>query len=284
MSAGVRPSLPSRARRAAGRPWRRRARSIVRLHSTKALARYFWLAARYAENPRALRVKLRGGTPETFCRLDRPWFHELKLGGVIDVGANEGQFATTMRALLPEADIHAFEPIPECCERARARFAGDAHFHLHNLALGDRKTRARFGVTADTGGSSLLPPSEVSRRHFPEAQVVREIDVPVERLDDVIDGVEVPKPYLLKADVQGYEYEVLIGGRRTLAQARVVVLEASFERFYEGQALFEDILALVRENGFLVVDLFNVMHDPATGRALQGDFLFVRSNGPAAMK
>lgn len=244
---------------------------------SQKFARLFRLAARYIESPRALRVKKQGGTPETFWKLDQPWFHELGLQAVIDVGTNEGQFSRTMRCLLPDADIFAFEPIPECHGRTQKRFAGDARFKLFNLALGDRKAEAKFSVSVDTGASSLLPMSSTQAHYFPGSLERHEIVVPVETLDTVIAGEKLRTPYLLKVDVQGYEHQVLSGGAETLAGATMVLLEASYEPFYEGQRLFDDVYELLRQHGFQLRDSFNMMHDPQTGRPLQGDFTFLRA-------
>jgi FkbM family methyltransferase len=244
---------------------------------SQKLARFFQLAARYTESPRALRVKTLGGTPETFWKLDQPWFHELGLQAVIDVGANEGQFSRTMRCLLPEVEIFAFEPIPECHARTQQCFADDTHFKLFNLALGDRKAEATFKVSAITGASSLLPMSSTQAHYFPASLAGREIVVPVETLDTVMAGERLRSPYLLKLDVQGYEHQVLSGGLKTLAGAAMVLLEASYEPFYEGQRLFDDVYDLLRQHGFQLRDSFNMMYDPSTGRPLQGDFTFLRA-------
>jgi hypothetical protein len=56
----------------------------------------------------------------------------------------------------------------------------------------------------------------------------------------------------------------------------LVLVEASYEPFYKGQRLFHELHELLRINGFNLIDsAFNMMHDPDTGRALQGDFLFI---------
>jgi FkbM family methyltransferase len=241
------------------------------------IARYLRLLARYSENIGAVRVKLKNGTPETFWELDRPWFHELGIQSVIDVGANEGQFSTTLRLLLPNAQFYAFEPIPECFQRIRKRFANDPNYMVYNIALGERKSRAKFTVASDTGASSLLPMSDISARHFPHIRVSREIEVPVETLDEVLSKQTLRAPYLLKVDVQGYEFQVLSGGIQTLSNAKAVIMEASYVPFYDGQKLMDQVYDLLRLHGFSLAEIFNMMHDKKTGRALQGDFLFLKS-------
>lgn len=244
----------------------------------KKIARYLRLAARYLENLRALRVKRENGTPETYWKLDHIWFHEMNIAAVIDVGANEGQFSRTLRLLLPNCKIFAFEPIPACYERTKRRFARDSGYKLFNVALGEKRSISKFTVSAETGASSLMSMSTLQAKHFPRSLQREEIEVNVERLDDIMATQALAKPYLLKIDVQGYEFQVLQGGLKTLNEANLLILEASYEPFYEGQKLFEEVYDLVRVHGFRLADTFNMMFDPGTGRALQGDFLFVKRN------
>lgn len=242
----------------------------------KSFARYMRLAARYAESPASLRVKSDGGIPETFWKLDHPWFHELGLKTVIDVGCNEGQFAICARRLLPTAEIFSFEPIPECRERVERRFRTDSRFRVFDCALGERAGTADFTVSDVTGASSLLSMGKVQAKYFPESLNKKTITVRIDTLDGALVPLKLEDPIFLKIDVQGFEQQVLAGGALTLRRAKLVLLEASFEPFYEGQALFDDIYATLRASGFSLLDSFNMMHAPDTGRALQGDFIFIR--------
>lgn len=242
----------------------------------KQFAHCLRLAARYAENPRAFQVKCLGGIPGTFWKFDHPWFHNLNLRTVIDVGANEGQFAITMRHLLPTVQIISFEPIPDCATRTRCRFAGDPLFKLVDCAVGDGSGEGQFTVSAETGASSILRMSKIQARHFPRSLDGKQIKVRIESLDRLMSERPPTAPYLLKIDVQGFEYQVLTGGRDTVAGASLIVIEASYEAFYETQKLFDDVYELLRMSGFQFRDSFNMMYDPTNGRALQGDFIFER--------
>jgi hypothetical protein len=42
------------------------------------------------------------------------WIRNLDIKTVIDVGANTGQFAAEIHAILPKAAIYSFEPLREC--------------------------------------------------------------------------------------------------------------------------------------------------------------------------
>jgi hypothetical protein len=72
----------------------------------------------------------------------------------------------------------------------------------------------------------------------------------VATLDGLVASGAARPPDLLKLDVQGYELEVLKGADQALATARSVLCEVSFRTFYQGQALFAEILAHLQGRGF----------------------------------
>ena len=81
---------------------------------------------------------------------------------------------------------------------------------------------------------------------------------------------------LLKADVQGFELEVLRGSERTLEQVELVEVELSLVPLYAGAPLLPEVYEHLRERGFALVGLEPVLLDPA-GAVLQLDGLFARS-------
>ncbi|MFM6082296.1 MAG: FkbM family methyltransferase, partial [Dolichospermum sp.] len=45
------------------------------------------------------------------------WLENCGIKTVLDIGANEGQFAKYINQILPEAMIYSFEPLPDCHEK-----------------------------------------------------------------------------------------------------------------------------------------------------------------------
>src|SRR5262245_55691864 len=72
--------------------------------------------------------------------------HQSALAGlapslVVDIGANQGQFALFCLAAFPWARVEAFEPLPAAAARFRRLFAGKSNIHLHECAVGPRRGR-----------------------------------------------------------------------------------------------------------------------------------------------
>ncbi|NJK90797.1 MAG: FkbM family methyltransferase [Blastochloris sp.] len=99
--------------------------------------------------------------------------------------------------------------------------------------------------------------------------------MPVSTLEEESYITSLPEPRLLKLDVQGYEAQVLRGGGKTLALFQWILLETSTKPMYLGETLFEDLVALLKSQGFA----FNTpvhIHLSETGAIGQFDAIFVK--------
>jgi len=181
--------------------------------------------------------------------------HRLKrlapgLQTVIDVGANEGQFALAVRRYFPTAHIHAFEPVPCAFERLARSSRGDRRIRLYPLALGRRPGRIAFFMNRFSQVSSALPIDPANNHPNYDASAASPIEVSVARLDEVNLESPIARPALLKLDVQGFEAEVLSGARGLLTAIDYILLEVPFVRLYSGAPTFEDLHELLASLGF----------------------------------
>jgi FkbM family methyltransferase len=186
---------------------------------------------------------------------------------LIDAGANKGQFSLAFRALRPDANIIAFEPLPEAAEVYARIFAHDGLTLLHRVALSNSERAAQFHVTDRTDSSSLLRPQDRVRS-------VRTIEVPVKRLDECVDISDLAHPILLKVDVQGGELGVF-EGCASLAEFDFIYCELAFAEFYEGQPLFHEVSEYLARRGFTIAGIFDQIVTAEFG-PIQVDVLFKR--------
>jgi len=194
---------------------------------------------------------------------------------VIDVGANRGQFALYARERFPNARIYSIEPLSGPRSSIESLFAGDQRVQVLPFAAGAEEGTAVINITHHDDSSSLLPPSKLQTSRFPGTHTETTETVSVRTLDDALGALELQRPALLKIDVQGFELEVLKGATKLLGQVDAVMTECSFVEFYEGQALFDDIYALLTHHGFR---LAGGAMSAATGALWeQGDFVFRRA-------
>jgi FkbM family methyltransferase len=192
---------------------------------------------------------------------------------IVDVGANRGQFTLYALARFPSAHIVAFEPLPAAQENMRRLLDGEDRVEIVPFAVGESEGEVVMHLSAREDSSSLLPVGEGQVSAFPGTGEVGTTRVEVRTLDSVLADRALPRPALLKVDVQGFELPVLLGAEKSLGLFDQVLIEASFVELYEGQALFPEVSQCLERHGFRLV-AGNISSYDSSGRWLQGDFVY----------
>ena len=138
----------------------------------------------------------------------------------VDVGAHIGSIISRVKSQCPGVKIEAIEAIPEKVERLRAAFPNAT---IHGCAVGNSEGEISFYVNLVASGYSSMLRPETRTAHS-----VREIRVPLRRLDDVIAVRDID---VMKIDVEGAELEVFQGAASILQTCRpTVMFESGPER------------------------------------------------------
>jgi FkbM family methyltransferase len=232
--------------------------------------------SRQIENPVLFQLRQQGGLPTTYEKLDTPWFKSLGIDTVLDIGANTGQFTRTILALLPNANIYSFEPLPDCFEQLQEFASKHENIKVFNTGIGDESGVISFEQNEYSPSSSFLKINDTHKQAFTFTEMSNSVDVKIERLDDITQSLNLGKSLFIKIDVQGYEDKVLKGGSETIKKAKVVIVETSFVPLYESQPLFDDVYCVFKEWGFSYFGMNDQLSDPNTGQILQGDAIFTK--------
>ncbi|MGY6544210.1 FkbM family methyltransferase [Arthrospiribacter ruber] len=148
----------------------------------------------------------------------------------MDIGANSGWFSVMAKAYNPAATVHAFEPQPNIFKVLKKNSEINSFdIHCHQLALSNQKGEFPFYNTgANTFTSENTNHGSLNKEWRPEKQ--KSIMVQVDKLDNVIDSLKIPKVDLVKIDVETLEAEVLEGYMRCLqAHMPTILLEIQNE-------------------------------------------------------
>jgi len=195
---------------------------------------------------------------------------------VLDVGANEGQFAKELREGGYAGRITSFEPLPKAHAELLAVSAKDRSWNVaKRTAIGAEDSTVTIFVAGNSVSSSLLPMHDNHVKAAPESRYVGNEIVPLHRIDTLIKPT-LGDRLLLKIDVQGYEIPVLDGATALLAACRAVKLEMSLTPLYEGQADPFELWQRLAMLGFEPWSFEPGFRDPTTQRMLQMDGVFVR--------
>lgn len=129
-----------------------------------------------------------------------------------------------------------------------------------------------FGSVMTDGSWRALAFSPITKDVPSEARQVRTV-----RLDTVCK--ELPRPFLLKADVQGAELDVVNGALGILPETDLIILEVSLFPFWDGAPEFADVVAALRDLSFVVYALIGGHGRPLDEALAQIDVAFVQERG-----
>lgn len=208
----------------------------------------------------------------------RKIFSQFNIDYLIDVGANEGQFAKGMRTLGYNGIINSFEPLSEVFDRLKKNAASDPAWNVHNIALGNKEGQQEINVSKNMVSSSLLEmlPDHVKRA--PDSIVIAKENIQVRKLDSILDASTlISKNIFLKLDVQGYEKFVLEGAMHSLKDIKLIQLEMALTPLYKGEALLSEMINYMDTLGYKLYNILNGFNNYDTGQLLQVDGIFVRA-------
>jgi FkbM family methyltransferase len=185
---------------------------------------------------------------------------------VIDVGAFLGDWTKRTRTIWPEARYLMIEPQPNKLQGLRDMC--DASVSFEPVLVGAGQKDAVLFHMDDLGGSSVL-------EQFQD-KCPRETFLPMTTLESVVAKHSLEAPILLKADVQGYELDMLRGATQTLEKVEVILLEVSLLPYNIGAPLFAEVVEFMAMRRFLVYDICHLHRRQSDDTAFQVDVLFVR--------
>ncbi len=171
---------------------------------------------------------------------------------VLDVGANVGQSIMTFREIWPDSRVTGFEPDPRLALRLRRNWDGIPGITIVEAAVSDRNSRQDLFRYADPAQNSLF---DRDNRSWFHAEVTDSVDVECFTLDNYCSQHSITHVDLLKADVQGAEFQVILGATGLLESRQIayVVLELTFGDSYDGAARPHKIFELMESHGYVLV-------------------------------
>ena len=212
----------------------------------------------------------------------RDIFRKLGIDLVIDIGANEGQFARSLRSFY-SGDIISFEPITEVFTRLSRMASVDKKWKVCKMALGSKETTQRINISRDAVFSSLLRTNEYAGLQFQESEIVGGEMTTVRRLESVLDEVFPSleeRRIFLKLDTQGWDLEVFSGLGNKIRHVWALQSELSVIPLYEGMPHWLESLTTYEKAGFGVTGIFPVNRDESTFRIIEYDCIMVRKGNP----
>lgn len=206
---------------------------------------------------------------------------QLETKVVIDIGANEGQFAADLRAAGYLGRIVSVEPLTAAHAALAKAAARDSRWTVADrCAVGAAAGIATLHVAGNSVSSSLREMTSAHSDAAAESKYIATEEVRVVTLADLIDRhAGAPDPAVfVKLDVQGHERDVLDGAGSRLDTIGSIQLELSLVELYAGQALMPAQIEFLATHGLALWSLDRGFMDGKTGRLLQCDGTFIRES------
>ncbi len=203
----------------------------------------------------------------------------------VDCGAR-GESTQPLVEMLPHALYVGFEADSEECARLRER--ATPSYTYFPVAVAGREEERMLNLTRQPACASLLEPRrEAWEPYLDPAQVdvVRRVPLKTVSLDDYLPSAGIRSVDFIEVDTQGTELDILHGAERFLRETVIGLrVEVEFIEMYEGQPLFADVDAYLRDLGFVLFDLsrhrFRRRHYPPAvktrGQLIYGHALYLR--------
>lgn len=190
--------------------------------------------------------------------------------GIIDVGANRGDWSRSVRTIFAQCPILMVEA-QASLEPELARACGEidrAQYQIALLGPAEGEERAFFEMGT---GSSLLPEN---------SNVARTQTVSVTRTLDTLAGEVMPdaQAIFLKLDVQGAELMILAGAAATLERCAAVQLEVALLPYNAGAPLLDEVVAYLAQRSLLVTEVSGFSRPG--DHLVQIDLVFARAGSP----
>jgi len=203
---------------------------------------------------------------------------------VLDVGANVGQFARSLRRNGYTGRIVSFEPVAGLVKELKRASEDDPDWHIFEFALGDAPGEFEIHIAhgdANQMGtmSSLLPSSEFGQEWSAKLRDMPTELIAVRRLDaifeDVVQGIADPRVYL-KMDTQGYDLKAFSGAGQCLDKVVGLQSEVSCVPIYDGMPHMLEQLAAYEAAGYSPAGIFQVSRHRASLRVIEFDVVMVK--------
>ena len=199
----------------------------------------------------------------------------LKTDLLLDVGANEGQYAQMLRYIGYVGEIISFEPGQVAFSELSKLAAHDPLWSVYNLALSDRAGAAELHLAGASVFNSLHATSDFgAQKYGANIESSSTETITMVRLDEFLPE-HVPnhgeRRVFLKMDTQGHDLTVFAGAGELRNQFCGVQSEVSVLGIYQAVPNYIDALNIYREFGYEITGIYTVNRHRVTGHVIEFD-------------
>ena len=158
----------------------------------------------------------------------------------LDIGANIGNYSKLL-INKTNAKIYAYEPLEKSFdELKKIKEIHKDRFFIEKLALGNEDGIKKISSANDKSEKASFE-KNLDKLSFIDKDNLREFDVSIKKLDSLNFFNSHSKVDFLKIDVEGYEYEVLLGGKKFIDfnSPKFIQIEINWHQLFKKINLYE---------------------------------------------
>lgn len=189
---------------------------------------------------------------------------------VLDIGAYEGNWATSFLSIFPKTNILMVEGQEGKKSILQQKTIDNPQLEYQIALLGSSEQNVEFNIY-ETASSVLKENNETDAKT--ENRTLTTLDL-------LIGNTHFENADFIKIDTQGYELEILKGAEKTMQQAEFILLEVSLIDVYKNCPLVAEVITYMQAKGFVMYDICSIMRRPFDKALYQSDFLFIKETSP----
>ena len=171
-------------------------------------------------------------------------------GVVFDIGANVGDWSKFVVKEYQGLDykLFMFEPSLSAFNQLQQNIKDTEDRFFYKIGFGDKKEKIKIYYDNEAQGSAGV--------FMKDAKYSEEIEV--DTIDRFCSKNNIQKIDFLKMDVQGYEYNILLGAEQMLKDGKIKYIQFEFdEPNIENRIFFKDFWTLLSDDYYIYHSLYN---------------------------
>jgi FkbM family methyltransferase len=195
--------------------------------------------------------------------------------GIIDVGANKGNWTHMALSIFPKTPVLMIEPQDEMEAYLSELTKTRPNCYYIKAGAGHKNGELVQTIWEDSEGSSFLPAEDPNLLKAGKQRKTR-----LATIDSLL-AQDFPHfmPDLVKLDIQGFELEALSGAETLFGKTEIFILEASLFTFMPNQPIVREVISFMSDRGYELYDIPGRCRRPYDGALGQVDLAFVKADG-----
>jgi FkbM family methyltransferase len=187
---------------------------------------------------------------------------------IMDIGANHGNWTRAALKYFPDAYYTLVEPQDHLRTHLQDLLGRDGKIRWIGAGAGDKPGTLPFVISYRDDSSSFV---------WYKAAGMRQIEVPVTTLNEIVRTSDAPFPDMVKIDAEGFDLRVLAGASELLGKTDIFLLEATICAGQDFENTLANVIQTMGHVGYRILDVTDLNRSPKYRVLWLCEVAFVRS-------